>query len=210
MEVFITNQGPGSPSDPLTRLLAAILAWLRALLAEHQATLLASHQQRSPPGNDHKTAPHGQALPRPPCRRTPTHRPSPHADAPPRRGPPRRGLPCREAPCCEAPCCEAPCCEALGHDGGPPAPTPRRPFLTVIIQNQADPTRRPHPGSANAASYPCPDNRSPCLKPLPAGSAYRREAAAQTPAPPAPAPRSRPGTSPAPGRTNAAPPTDHG
>ena len=40
MEAFITPPDPASPSDPLTRLLAAILHWLQDLLAQHQAGLL--------------------------------------------------------------------------------------------------------------------------------------------------------------------------
>ena len=39
MEAYVTPPDPNSISDPLTRLLAAILAFLRALLAEHQASL---------------------------------------------------------------------------------------------------------------------------------------------------------------------------
>ena len=37
MEAFITPPDALRHADPLTRLLAAILEWLRALLAEHQA-----------------------------------------------------------------------------------------------------------------------------------------------------------------------------
>ena len=40
MEAYVTTPDPNSYSDPLTRLLAAILAFLRALLAEHQAAQL--------------------------------------------------------------------------------------------------------------------------------------------------------------------------
>ena len=40
MEAFITPPDPASFSDPLTRLLAAILHWLQNLLAQHQAGLL--------------------------------------------------------------------------------------------------------------------------------------------------------------------------
>jgi len=40
MEAYITPPDPSCPADPLARLLVAILAWLRALLAEHQAGLL--------------------------------------------------------------------------------------------------------------------------------------------------------------------------
>ena len=40
MEAYITPPDPNCPADPFARLLAAILAWLRALLAEHQAGLL--------------------------------------------------------------------------------------------------------------------------------------------------------------------------
>jgi len=40
MEAYITHPPLLSDADPLTRLLAAILAFLRALLAAHQATPL--------------------------------------------------------------------------------------------------------------------------------------------------------------------------
>ncbi len=83
MEVFITNQGPGSPSDPLTRLLAAILAWLRALLAEHQATLLA------PAPSSSALPPETTTKPRHTAKRSRAR----HAGAPPRIAP--RPMPMR-------------------------------------------------------------------------------------------------------------------
>ena len=46
MEAYITHPDPSHPSDPLTRLLAAILAWLRALLAEHRAAQTAPKPAR--------------------------------------------------------------------------------------------------------------------------------------------------------------------
>ena len=40
MEAYITHADASPYADPLTRLLAAILEWLRALLAAHQAAQL--------------------------------------------------------------------------------------------------------------------------------------------------------------------------
>ena len=46
MEAYITPPDAFPHSDPLTRLLAAILEWLRALLAAHEAGLLPSNPTR--------------------------------------------------------------------------------------------------------------------------------------------------------------------
>ena len=55
MEAYITHPDPSHPSDPLTRLLAAILAWLRALLAEHRAAQTApTPARRASTPNPHK------------------------------------------------------------------------------------------------------------------------------------------------------------
>lgn len=63
MEAYITQADPSDPKDALTRLLAAIVAWLRALLAEHQAGLLPPAQAHPAPTRAHtrkarKTANH--------------------------------------------------------------------------------------------------------------------------------------------------------
>ena len=46
MEAFITSPDALRHADPLTRLLAAILEWLRAMLAAHQAGQLPPTPQR--------------------------------------------------------------------------------------------------------------------------------------------------------------------